>query len=366
MKKSIYEKYADLLINYSLHMEKGEKLFVKTTFLAEPLLKELYRAVLQAGAEVEFFMDFEDQQNILLKYADNELLQKESELKRYAFENFDAFLSIQAPYNVNALKDVDSEKMKLLKKGGAGISKLYSERTGNGSMKRSLCVFPTPALAQVAGMSMSDYEDFVFSACYLYHENPVEEWLKVRKMQQGIVDHLNKCKTVRYVNKHTDITLGVEGRIWQNSDGCNNMPSGEVFTSPIENSANGHIYFDYPSVYNGNEVQGVKLEVKDGYITKWSVEQGADFFDKIMEIPGTRYFGEVAVATNYGIQRPTKHTLFDEKIGGTVHLAIGQSYLNTGGKNESSVHWDLIADMKKDGQIYADDLLIYEKGKFLI
>lgn len=366
MKKSIYEKYADLLVNYSLYLKKGEKLFVKSTFLAEPLLKEILRAASKAGAQVEFFLDFEDKSNILLESADDELLQKESSVMRYVFENFDAYLNVQAPYNLNAMQDADEAKVKLLKQAGQGISKIYSERTGNGTMKRSLCVFPTHAQAQIAGMSLRDYEDFVFSACKLYSENPTAEWLKVREMQQGVVDYLNKSKVVRYVNGNSNISFNVEGRIWQNSDGCNNMPSGEVFTSPVEDSVNGHIYFDYPSVYSGHEVQGVKLEVKDGVITDWKVDFGADFFDKIMDVPGARIFGEVAIATNYGIQRPTKSILFDEKIGGTIHMAIGQSYFNTGGKNESSVHWDLIADMKKDGQIFADDKLIYEKGKFLI
>lgn len=366
MKNNIYEKYADLLVNYSLYLKKGEKLFVKSTFLAEPLLKEILSAASKVGAQVEFFLDFEDKANILLENADDELLQKESSVMRHVFENFDAYLYVQAPYNLNAMQEVNEAKSSLLKKAGAEISKIYSERTGNGSMKRSLCVFPTHAQAQLAGMSLRDYEDFVFSACYLYHDNPEAEWLKVRKMQQGIVDYLNKCSIVRYVNDKSDIQFNVAGRIWQNSDGCNNMPSGEIFTSPVEDSVNGHIYFDYPSVYNGHEVQGVRLEVKDGYITDWQVDFGAAFFDKIMKVPGARIFGEVAIATNYGIQRPTKSILFDEKIGGTVHMAIGQSYFNTGGKNVSTVHWDLIADMKTSGQIFADDKLIYEKGKFLI
>ncbi|MEL7160122.1 MAG: aminopeptidase, partial [Bacteroidota bacterium] len=177
-------------------------------------------------------------------------------------------------------------------------------------------------------------------------------------------DHLNGCTEFRYVNDRSDLTFTTKGRTWINSDGQTNMPSGEVYTSPEEDSADGHIYFDYPAIRNGKIVQGVTLTVTDGKIVRWSAESGQDILDETFDIPGTRRFGEAAIGTNYTIDRFTKNILFDEKIGGTVHLAIGQSYAQAGGKNESTVHWDMIADMKQGGVIYADGQEIYRDGRF--
>ena len=184
--------------------------------------------------------------------------------------------------------------------------------------------------------------------------------------QQRFVDKLNAATTVRYFSKHTDLTFSTAGRTWINSDGQSNMPSGEVFTSPVEDSANGHVHFTLPCIYRGNEVEGVTLWVKNGFIERWEARRGQEFLDEIFEIEGSRRFGEAAIGTNYDIQKQTKNILFDEKIGGTFHLAIGQSYLQTGGKNQSSVHWDMISDMTDGGQIFADGELIYENGRFLI
>jgi len=215
-------------------------------------------------------------------------------------------------------------------------------------------------------MSLSDYEQFVFGACKLFSADPMAAWLNVRASQQRIVDHLNRCSMVRYLGNGTDISFSTQGRIWMNSDGQTNMPSGEVYTSPVEDSVNGTVHFSYPCLYQGNEVEGVTLWVKDGFIERWEARRGKDFLDLIFEMPGTRRFGEAAIGTNYDINRMTKNILFDEKIGGTIHMAIGQSYLQTGGKNESPVHWDMITDMTQGGEIWADGEKIYQDGKFLI
>ena len=180
-----------------------------------------------------------------------------------------------------------------------------------------------------------------------------------------MVDHFNGCTTFRYLNDRTDITFTTNGRTWINSDGQTNMPSGEVYTSPEEDSVNGYIYFDYPAINSGKVVQGVTLTVRDGYIERWTADRGQDVLDETFAIPGTRRFGEAAVGTNYTIDRFTKHILFDEKIGGTVHMAIGQSYQQCGGKNESSVHWDMIADMQNGGSILADGRQVYTDGRFI-
>jgi aminopeptidase len=364
MKKSIYEKYAHLLVNYSLYLKKGESVYVKSTWLAEPLLQEFYKEALKAGAHVEFSIDFEDKDAIFYENASEEQLKQVSPFHKTALETFDAYLNIQAPFNLRSLQNADRGKMNIYSQAFQPISNTYSERTANGQMKRSLCQFPTAASAQNAGMSLRDYEDFIFASCFLYEEDPAEKWRELGRNQQKVVDLLNQRTTVRYVNPGTDITFSTKGRTWINSDGKANMPSGEVFTSPVEDSVNGFIHFDFPSIYSGNEVEGITLEVKDGEVIKWRAKRGEEFLDKIFQVPGAKFFGEAAIATNYGITRPTKNILFDEKIGGTVHMAIGQSYLHAGGKNQSSVHWDMIADMKTGGKIYADGELIYENGQF--
>ena len=165
---------------------------------------------------------------------------------------------------------------------------------------------------------------------------------------------------------NTDISFSTKDRIWINSDGHYNMPSGEVFTGPVEDSVQGHVYFTYPTVYEGADVEGVFLEVDKGVVSTWKADKGQDVLDRVFSIEGARQFGEVAIGTNYSIQRATKNILFDEKIGGSIHMAIGASYPETGGNNESAVHWDMIKDMKTDGQIFADDILIYENGEFII
>lgn len=215
-------------------------------------------------------------------------------------------------------------------------------------------------------MTLEAYEQFVFEACKLHETNPAQGWLEVRHAQQHIVDFLNKADIVQYKGDGIDITFSTKGRIWMNSDGRSNMPSGEVYTAPIEDSVNGVVHFSFPAIYMGCEVEGVTLWVKDGYVERWEAKQGKALLDQVFQMEGTRRFGEVAIGTNYSIQQFTKNILFDEKIGGTIHMAIGQSYLQTGGKNQSAVHWDMIADMRSGGEITVDNEKIYENGQFLI
>jgi aminopeptidase len=214
-------------------------------------------------------------------------------------------------------------------------------------------------------MSLEEYEKFVFDACNLFDENPLATWQNFGKNQQKTVDYLNSKSKIRYVGSNIDITFSVKDRLWINSDGKTNMPSGEIYTAPVDDSMNGWVLFTLPSVYMGERVENVRLEIKDGYIESWTATMGKEFLDKIFEIPGARRFGEAAIGTNYKIQQATNNILFDEKIGGTIHLAIGDAYKQCGGVNESSIHWDMITDMT-DGEIYADDELCYKNGKFIL
>lgn len=361
----MWKSYADLLVNYSLYLKAGEHLYIKSTTLAEPLVTEVYKAAIKIGAHVSIQMDFFEQHEIFMQNASEEQLTQAPLFHAKAIETCDAYLYIKAPFPKSDIS-ISAEKRKLRQEALKKTNQLYFERTANGSMKRSLCQFPTEIDAKRAGMTLEEFSDFVFKACGLMEDEPFEYWKEVSKKQQKYVEFLNTKENIRYKNKNTDISFSTKGRIWMNSDGKTNMPSGEVFSSPVENSVNGKIYFDYPTVYMGKEVDGISLEVKDGEVIKWTAKKGQEHMDQLLESQGAKFFGEVAIGTNYNIQTATKNILFDEKIGGTIHMALGQSYGQTGGKNESSIHWDMICDMKEDGEIYADGKLFYEKGTWLI
>lgn len=366
MRTELLEKYAALLVNYCLEIKEGDKVFIQTTTLAEPLLREVYRAAIAAGAHnVEYDMIFRGRNNIFMRSASDAQLDTVSPFYEKAMRDFDAYLFIRAPFNLREEAHTEGGRSKRRSAALSAVSKVYAERTACRDLRRNLCQYPTDAAAQEAGMSLEDYTDFVANACRLTAADPRAAWLDVRKQQQAVVDYLNNCNTVRYVGGKTDITFSTEGRRWINSDGQTNMPSGEVYTSPVENAVNGVVHFSLPCLYQGNEVRDVTLWVKDGYVEKWEATEGKAFLDYIFSLDGARRFGEAAIGTNYNIKQLTKNILFDEKIGGTVHMAIGQSYLQAGGKNESAVHWDMITDMTKGGEIYADGTLIYQNGQFV-
>lgn len=366
---SILNKYAQLLTHYCLELKEGESLYVSTSILAEPLVRELYREATKMGVYMETSFGFSDQSKIFLDNAPERLLKTQPAFFKHAINHFDAYLNIRAPYNLNETSNVDPEKRKIRSEALAEINETYFDRTARrgepGGLKRSLCQYPTQASAQKANMSLEEYSQFVYNACFLYEDNPESEWLNMRNSQQKVKEYLDGVQTVRYKADHTDISFSVKGRTWINSDGQTNMPSGEVFSAPVEDSVNGKVHFTFPSIYLGKDVQGITLWVENGKIVKWDAEQGGELLDQVFSIPGANYFGEVAIGTNYNIQRSTRNILFDEKIGGTIHMAVGQSYKQCGGLNKSSIHWDMITDMSQSGEIYADGNLIYKKGKFL-
>lgn len=366
MQTSVLTAYARLLVHYCLELQEGERLYVRSTTLAEPLVREVYREALAAGAFVETDLAIREQSRLLLTMGSDEQLAFVPQAFRQAMETYDAYLYIRAPFNLREDQNIDPERSKKRSAALSGLMKTYFERTATRDLKRSLCQYPTQAAAQNAGMSLEEYETFVYQACQLHTDDPEQAWLKVRKKQQAIVDHLNQCTQVHYKGPHVDLHFSTKGRTWINSDGRTNMPSGEVYTSPVEDSVNGHIHFSLPGIYQGNEVEGVTLYIENGYIERWEARRGKEFLDHIFSLEGTRRFGEAAVGTNYQIDQITRNILFDEKMGGTVHMAIGQSYLQAGGKNESPVHWDMITDMTDGGEIFADGEKIYENGHFLL
>jgi len=239
------------------------------------------------------------------------------------------------------------------------------ERWGEGELQWLICVYPTDALAQEAGMTLQEYEDFVFSACMLDQPDPVASWRALSERQAAWAERLNRSDKLRIVAEGTDLSLSVKGRRWMNCDASQaNLPDGEVFTCPVEDSAEGHVRFTYPATYMSRRVEDVRLQFEEGLLKDWSVYRGGDFFRSMTELDeGAKRLGEVAFGTNPHVQRFTGNTLFDEKIGGTMHLALGRGFPLAGGSNVSALHWDMVLDMHQ-GRVYADGELIYEGGEF--
>lgn len=365
MQLEILEKYTSLLIHYCMELQAGERLLVNTTTLAEPLVSELYKQCLEAGIVMDVIFDFDKKQEYFNCFAKAEQAAYISSSYEKAMREFEGFLVIRAPYIQGTASLADPEISAIAANAKRELNKIYFERTAVRALKRNLCQFPTQQAANEAGMTLEAYSDFVISACFLNDPYPGARWLQVRKDQQEITDLMNSCTHFRYKKNDFEISFNTQGRKWINSDGQTNMPSGEIYTSPVEDSVQGNIRFSYPSLYQGYVLENVMLQVKDGYITDWSCDNDIHVLDEVFKIPGTRRFGEAAVGTNYRIDRMTRNILFDEKIGGTVHMAIGQSYLQCNGKNESTLHWDMITDMTQGGQIWADEKLIYENGRFI-
>ena len=366
MENTLLEKYAHLLTHYCLEIQRGDQVFIRSTFLAEDLLRALMKSITEAGGHAEFDITFREQGQIFMEAAEDFQLKRVPPFYKTAIETFDAFLAIRAPYNLRSGLSVNTTKRKRRLAAMSPVKSTYFERTADRSLKRSLCQFPTQAAAQEAEMSLSEYEQFVFGACRLFDKDPQASWLQVREDQQRIVDHLNTVSEVKYQSEDVNVSFSVQDRTWINSDGRTNMPSGEVFSAPVEDSVNGIVHFSYPSIVDGHAVEGITLWIENGRVEKWEAKYGQEFLDQLFKLDGARYFGEVAIGTNYNIQTPTKNILFDEKMGGTIHMAVGQSYIQTGGKNQSPIHVDMIADMKSGGAIFADGEMIYENGKFLI
>lgn len=365
---NIWEKYAEVLVDYSVKVKKGELTIIRTdSYQSQPLVKEIYRQVLLKGAYPAVRTGMADLNEVFIKNASDEQLEYIDPMTELEYEKADVFISIGAPFNVKNAARLDSKR--LAKRSGAmkHLSEKMLKRAAAGELKWVIADFPTNALAQEADMSLDDYTEFLTKACYLHLDNPVKKWQEIGEKQEKIAEFLNKKSKIRITGDKTDIAFNVKGRKWKSCAGECNFPDGEVYTSPVEDSAEGQIYYDFPQIYRGNEAQKVLLTVKNGKVIKAEAEKGEEFLNNMLDMDeGSRFFGEVAIGTNEMIQEVTGNILFDEKIGGSIHTAIGASYPDTGGKNVSGLHWDLIKNMKNGGKIYADDELIYENGKFLI
>ena len=374
MQKTIWDKYAEVLVDYSTDVQKGDLVQIRATSIyAKDLVKAVYKRVIQKGAHPILRTSFEDFSDIFIKYASDEQLDYIDPMIKLEYETVNKFISIGAPMNTKNMARADLGKLARRSKSSQGLSKTLMDRTAKGEASWVIADVPTHALAQEAKMSFDEYSEFLFKSCYLDLDDPVAKLRELDEKQTKWADYLNGAKKVRIVGDKTDITFGVEGRKWISCSGINNYPDGEVFTSPVEDDVNGEIYFDFPQNYRGNSATGVHLWIENGKIVKFEAETGKDYLEAMFNMDeGSKGIGEIAIGTNDEIQEVTGNILFDEKIGGSIHMAVGASYPETGGKNVSGLHWDMIKNMKPKadgscgGKIYADDKLIYENGKFII
>jgi aminopeptidase len=360
-------KHAEILTHYSVRVKEGDTVLISGNVETVPLLREVYRSVIQLGGLPKANLIDEDLEEILLKTGSERQLEYVPASVKHDIENMDCIISVWGGRNTRRLSGTDPKMQKTRARGRREIMDILMERSATGALRWCGTLFPTDSGAQEASMSLTDFEDFVYRACHVDKEDPVAMWKGVDEEQTRICEILDTKKELTIVSEGTDISMSIEGRKWISCSGKENLPDGEVFTGPVEDTVNGKIRFTYPAIFAGREIEGVDLSFKDGKVTGASAVKGEDFLKEILDTDeGARFAGEIAVGTNHNIQRFTRNLLFDEKIGGTVHLALGSSIRESGGKNKSAIHWDMICDMKKQGQIHADGQLIYKDGKFLI
>ncbi len=366
MKDTRLNKLAKLLVHYSTCVKKGDFVFVRCDEAATPWAAEVVREAVKAGGHVEYVLDSDDIDEVKLKSSTDEQLKEENQMMKFMLERADVWLTAWATRNTKTNSNIPPDKIKCNTQGQTGWRKIYSERMGNGSLRWCGTQFPTHADAQEASMSLEDYEDFVYKAGYLDKDDPVAEWRRISAEQEKWVRYLDTKHELHILSEGTDIRAGIKDRKWINCDGKLNFPDGEIYTSPVEDAINGIITFSFPGIYAGREIEGIRLEVKDGKVINASAAKGEDLLLELLRTDeGASRFGEVAIGTNYNICEFTRNMLFDEKIGGTVHMAIGDSAPEAGGRNNSVIHWDMLCDMRKGGKIYADGELFYENGNFI-
>ncbi len=358
-------RLAQLTVEYSLDVKKGDLVGVSAPAFAEPLVVELTREIMKAGGHPFTRIYLPRSQEIFYRYAQDHQLDYLNPLLLDMVDKLDNYIVIFSSDNRKAMTNVDPAKQARVAKAQTELNKRFTARLKQGWY--ALIPYPSASLAQEGNMGTEEYEDFVYSACLVDKPNPVKLWKQISNKQAKITAYLNSKNILRVIGDDIDLTAKITGRNWVNADGHMNMPDGEIFTTPLEDSVEGTIRFSYPGIFMGKEVEDISLTFKKGVVAKATAEKGQDLLNHILGIDeGAKRLGEFAIGTNPGITKFTKNILFDEKLTGTIHCALGNAFEESGGKNESAIHWDILADMSKGGKIFADDELFYKNGKFLM
>src|SRR5215204_4305577 len=353
---------AQILVRYSTKVKKGDVCSIAATTAAEPLVQAVYEEVLRAGGLPIMQLQTSGAQAAFYELASSDQLDWVPPTTEWTVENADVHISVMASLNTRELSNADPKKQ-----ARHQIMETSMRRAAEDSYRWALTLFPTHAYASEAGMSLPTYEDFYYAACLAMDGDPVTAWQRQSEEVRRLTEWIQGSEEVRIRAERTDITLGVGGRNWIACVGEHNMPDGEFFTGPVEDAVNGEICFSFPASYGGRTVSGVCLRFKDGKVVDARAEQGEDFLLEMLDTDdGARRVGELGIGTNFGIATGTREILLDEKIGGTVHMAVGMAYPESGGTNSSAVHWDMVCDLRKGGSITVDGEELQRDGKFLV
>ncbi|MBM3315081.1 aminopeptidase [candidate division WOR-3 bacterium] len=360
------ENLAKLLVRYSLRLKKGEWIEIIGPYIAEELLLACQVEALKAGAHVSLRVLLPDSTYLFYRHAGPEQLRFISPMEKVATERRDAMLFIWGGWNTKELTAIDPKRMAAVQASRRPLFETRLKREAEGKFRWVGTMFPTDSSAQDAEMSRSEYQDFVYGAGMVGRPDAIARWQAVSRQQAKLVRFLNRLSSIRIVGEDTDITFRTKGRKWVNCDGHVNFPDGEVFTSPDETSTEGRIRYTFPAVYGGKEVHNVRLTFRRGRVVEAKADKNEDLLRAMLKSDdGASRVGELAFGTNYSIKRFTKNTLFDEKIGGTMHVAVGAALPEAGGKNKSGVHWDMVCDTRKDFVVYGDGRPVFRNGRFL-
>lgn len=360
------DRLAGILVDYSTRVREGDLVTIDTGPAAAPLVRRLWERVLEAGGHPHLRLDVDGAAELLLREGSDEQVSWTNPQRRAEVERADVRIAIEADVNTRANGRVAPERQAHAERARDRVRQVHFARVSSGDLRYVVTLYPTQAAAQEADMSLPEYEDFVFRAGLLDRENPQAEWEALGRAYGRLAAWLGKRKVIRVVGDGTDLTLGVAGRTWVPCDGRENFPDGEVFTGPVEAEVDGTIRFTYPAGYAGRRVGGVELEFRGGEVVRAEADEGEDLLREMLSLDaGARRAGEFSFGLNDAVTEFTGHTLFDEKIGGTVHLALGASYPESGGQVQSALHWDLVCDLRSGSEVYADGELVYRDGRFL-
>ncbi len=367
MSQSFAEDLAPILVDYCLEVKAGDLMLIRGTQVVEPLTREVFRLAARSGAHAFVDMTPGEYLEIALRELPEDALDYLSPIDSTIMNSLDVLLAIQGDANPYTLSSVDPVRLARHRKARHPISETLMRRGDSGELRWCGTLFPNHAAAQAAGKSLGDFEQFVRHAMYMDAPDPVAAWCRQSVLQHGYVDYLAKRDEIHVVAEDTDLRLSVKGRTWISADGKRNFPDGEVFTGPVETSANGHIRYTFPTIYNGRGAEDVRLWFEDGVVVRAEAREGQEFLNQLLRMDdGARRLGEFAIGTNYSVPTFSKNILFDEKIGGTCHLALGAGYPATGSVNESALHWDMICDLRQGGEISADGEVFHRDGQWLI
>jgi len=360
-------KWARVLVDYSLAVQPEQLVVINGTPLAAPLIREVYRLVLERGAYPVVQVALPGLAEIFYKTANERQLTFVTPDERIGPEQADALLRILSESNTRALTGIDPARQELAQRARTELRQTYLERAAEGKLNWCVTLYPTEAYAQDAEMSLAEYEEFVLQAGFLDRDDPVAVWQERSREQARLIAWLADKREVHIRAPDTDLRLSIAGRRFVNADGRRNFPDGEIFTGPVEDSVEGTIRFTYPSMVQGRRVEDIRLWFEGGRVVKATAARNEEFLHAMLDTDdGARYVGEFAFGLNRAITRFTGNILFDEKIGGTVHLAIGAGYPETGSRNRSAVHWDMICDLRHHSEVWIDGQLFMKDGEILI